>query len=376
MTDKKIVEDKIQKRVLRLLEPIYTELHKQPYTSTIKIETNVATPGWFSLKKPSGPLVSSKTVWRSVKGAYMHGSPGCGKTFMMDMFYDLVEIPNKRRVHFNKFMLEVHQHIHNIKKNNEKQGDPIPKIGLIISEKTRLLCFDEFQVTDIADAMILKRLFATLWDQGVVMISTSNRPPDDLYYNGLQRSLFLPFIDDLKANCTIIDIDSVIDYRKAGEEVKSFLYPLNNDTESKAYKIFTKITGQDKGKPCTIDVMQGRSLTCMYAWGTCGMFSFCELCEKPLGAADYIAIAEYFQYVIITDVPSFDIYKRDIMRRWILLIDELYNKKVQLFCTAVSPIEELFKGETGDYDEIFAFQRTVSRLIEMQTTEYQRLPHS
>jgi Predicted ATPase len=197
-----------------------------------------------------------------------------------------------------------------------------------------------------------------------------------LYYNGLQRFLFIPFIEELKTQCEIIDIDSDTDYRKLGEEIQSFIYPLNHEAETKAYKIFKKITGKDKGTAQTISVMQGRLLTCRFSDGKCGMFSFSELCEQPLGAADYIALASFYSHVIITGVPSFTIYKRDIMRRWILLIDELYNRKVKLICTAESDIPNLYKGEQGNYDENFAFERTVSRLIEMQTVEYQQLEHN
>ena len=313
----KIETDKCQEKVLDILETIYTNLQQQPSMITTKtvVQLPQKTSGWFStLSQPESKVIIKET-WRPIKGAYIFGSPGCGKTFMMDLFYDTIGFSQKRRTHFNQFMLEVHEAIHHINLKNEKKGDPVPQVAIDISAKTRLLCFDEFQVTDIADAMVLKRLFKTLWDQGVTVISTSNRPPDDLYYNGLQRFLFLPFIADLKENCEIVDIDSMIDYRQGGEEVNTFIFPLNHDAETKAFKAFTRITGKDKGKPHTLPVMQGRQITCKFTAEKCGMFTFSELCEQPLGAADYIALAKYFKHIIITGVPNFSIYKRDIMRR-------------------------------------------------------------
>mmetsp|Transcript_6459 Transcript_6459/g.11277 ORF Transcript_6459/g.11277 Transcript_6459/m.11277 type:complete len:299 (+) Transcript_6459:1326-2222(+) len=295
----------------------------------------------------------------------------------MDMFFEHLPLHEKRRVHFNEFMLEVHDRIHKYKSSNTLSSDPVPAVARQLASSTRLLCFDEFQVTDIADAMILKRLFGTLWEERVAVFATSNRPPDDLYMNGLQRFLFLPFIDELKQKCEIVDMNSSTDYRDSDSgPLSTFVFPHNSKAEESVKRYFIKVTGRNTGETVTIPVTQKRKLTCSNAVeNLCAVFSFKELCDRPLGAGDYIALSRKFPHVCITDIPQFTAYTRDIMRRFILLVDELYNSKVKLMCSAAVPIKELYSGDKDAFDEFFAIDRTMSRLTEMQTEDYMKEPH-
>ncbi|XP_051578183.1 AFG1-like ATPase isoform X2 [Myxocyprinus asiaticus] len=324
--------------------------------------------------------------------------------------YGDVETEKKKRVHFHGFMLDVHKRIHRLKQSMPKRKvgkmakayDPISPVAEEISEEACLLCFDEFQVTDIADAMILKQLFENLFLNGVVVVATSNRPPDDLYKNGLQRVNFVPFIAVLKEYCHTLRLDSGIDYRRRNRPAAGKLFYLSSEPNVDATldKLFDELAFKqnDITRPRSLKV-HGRILTLNKACGTIADCTFEELCDRPIGASDYLEISSVFDTVFIRNIPLLTLNKKTQARRFITLIDALYEHKVRVVLQAEALLDELFVQDQHGHDdhhdthvllddlgiskdarsslaiftgeeEVFAFQRTVSRLTEMQTEEY------
>lgn len=298
------------------------------------------------------------------RGLYIWGDVGRGKSMLMDLFFEETSVQTKRRVHFNAFMVETHARIH--AERQRGASDPIQPVAATIANEALLLCFDEFQVTDVADAMILGRLFEQLFERGVVIVATSNTAPDRLYEGGLNRQLFLPFIDLIKQKLDVFELDGPNDYRRLLiHGLRVYLTPLGPESDVAMDQVWRKLTGQAGGDPRTLTVL-GRALQISNAAKGVARFSFDDLCMQPLAAADYLAIAREFHTVMIDRIPLMSEQLRDATRRFIVLIDTLYDEGVKLLCSAAAPADQLYTG--GDAAQVF--QRTVSRLIEMQSKDY------
>ncbi len=307
------------------------------------------------------------------QGLYIFGGVGTGKSMLMDLFFDAAPVPHKRRVHFHAFMQEVQDRLHAWRKRTKgEKSDPLPELAVELAEEAWLLCFDEFHVVNIADAMILGRLFETLFEQGVVVVATSNWPPDSLYEGGLQRERFLPFVELLKERLDILMLDSGIDYRQARlKNLPVYHAPLGPAAETALATAFAQLT---EGACATSETIahKGREIPVAQAARGVARFSFAELCEQPLGAGDYLEIAKRYHTVILSGVPKLDGDKRNEARRFMTLIDSLYEHKVKLMVSADAPPERLYPSGDGAVE----FERTVSRLQEMRSSEYIALAHA
>ena len=304
------------------------------------------------------------------KSLYIYGGVGRGKSMLMELFYESCPFPQKRRVHFNTFMIEVHAFVHRCRQ--QKIADALLVLAEQIRNSTRLLCFDEFHVTDIADAMILGRLFNKLFELGVVTVMTSNRHPNELYQGGLQRQQFLFFIKVLQNEADIIQLAAKKDFRLGHlHTLKTTYYtPLDQDAEAFLRHSYNELTHFSEMQPVELPVF-GRTVRLAAAHGDVAYTSFEELCVQPLGAADYLKIAGEFSTIIMANIPKLSTAFRNEAKRFVTLIDALYEHKVKFICTAEAPAKELYIEGDG----VFEFERTVSRLMEMQSESYLRSEH-
>ena len=304
------------------------------------------------------------------KGLYIWGDVGRGKTLLMDFFFASTSVARKRRAHFNRFMVDVHARIHATRQRGGV-SDPIPPVAHALAEEARLLCFDEFQVTDVADAMILGRLFDHLLKEGVTIVATSNTPPDRLYEGGLNRQLFLPFIAQIKQRLEVVELNGPTDYRlERITGIKVYLTPLSQTADATMDQAWRRLTDCAHGRPMSLAVL-GRQLPVPQAARGVARFDFKDLCAQPLAAADYLAVAEEFHAVLIDHIPLLSPENRNEARRFVLLIDTLYDEGVKLICSAAAAPDALYpRGDGAD-----AFRRTASRLVEMQSEDYLRKGH-
>lgn len=393
--DNVIRKDDHQFRIVQCLQRLDDEL--QEYTPTEN------QPIW-------NRILGRKSQVQRPRGLYLWGSVGCGKTFLMDLFFENCSISNanKRRVHFHRFMLDVHAEIHQIKLGKisyrgVEQRNPIHTVSKLIASRSWLICLDEFQVTDVVDAMILKQLFTHLFEDGVILVATSNRHPDDLYKSGLQRSAFLPFIPLLKENCHVKCLDSHIDYRRVPAELKKVYFvteanDLGDTNIDSLFKVLSLAENDIVGPE--VFMVNNRQVRLSKTCGGVADCEFSELCEQPLGADDYDRLGKLFHTVIIRNIPQMSLKMKSAVRRFITLIDLMYDNRVRVIFTAKVPVERLFVFEDNDddhssddsrlllddlgikategkslsfitgEDEIFATDRTISRIIEMQTNQY------
>jgi cell division protein ZapE len=312
-----------------------------------------------------------------LKGLYIYGEVGRGKTMLMDLFYEASPVQRRRRAHFHEFMIDVHERVHGLRqkmKVGEYAGeDPIELVAKDLAREAWLLCFDEFHVTDIADAMILGRLFAQLFTRGVVVVATSNVAPVDLYKDGLNRALFVPFIDMLEAHMDIVRLASRTDFRLeklAGLPV--WYVPADEAADAALDDAWRRLARENDGAAQEL-ALKGRTIHVPRAAMGVARFSFHDLCEQPLAAADYLRIAHEYHTIILDHIPVMTFDNRNAAKRFIILIDTLYDMNVKLIASAAAEPDALYRADEGY--EAQEFQRTASRLIEMRSEEYLARPH-
>jgi len=303
------------------------------------------------------------------RGLYLYGPVGRGKTTMMDFFYEALHVERKRRAHFHAFMMEAHERLHRARQETgDGVADPVSRVAEAIASETRVLCFDEFAVTDIADATILARLFSVLLGAGVVVVATSNVEPARLYEGGRNRDLFLPFIALLQKRMDVIRLDAPLDYRRQGDDLGDVWFtPADTLARTAIDNLFVEFSGVTRGAPTAIELKQ-RAIVVPEAANGVARFTFDTLCGQALGPADYLALAREFDTLIVENVPVLSAEQRNEARRFIMLVDVLYEARALLIVSAAAPPFDLYKAAYGS--EAAEFERAASRLIEMRGRDY------
>jgi cell division protein ZapE len=341
------------------------------------LEDTLATHRLARKSSSLGWLFGNRERGASIKGLYLYGDVGRGKTMLMDLFFETTSVSRKRRAHFHEFMADVHERVHDFRrqsKNGEAAGeDAVLLAASAIADESRLLCFDEFHVTDITDAMIFGRLFARLFERGVVLVATSNLAPGDLYRDGLNRGLFLPFIDLLQKHMDIVRLDARTDFRlEKLVRGKVWHVPADARADAALDAAWSRLTLGEGGQPLDLTV-KGHIVHVPRAAHGAARFTFHELCERPLGASDYLRLAREFHTIVLDRVPIMVHGQHNEAKRFIALIDTLYDNAVKLIASAQAGPHELYRASDGF--EAQEFQRTASRLIEMGAQFYLGLPH-
>ncbi|MCP5195626.1 MAG: cell division protein ZapE [Gammaproteobacteria bacterium] len=352
--------DPAQERAVLHLQKIYDQLMAQPEPAPAKKAGGL-------LARLAGRDKSSVASGPAVQGLYLWGGVGRGKTYLVDTFIDALPLERKQRIHFHSFMRAVHAELKQLK----QQQEPLRMVARRFAEKARVICLDEFFVSDITDAMLLYGLLKELFNQGVTLITTSNLPPDDLYKDGLQRARFLPAIDLIKQHLDVLNVDGGIDYRlRYLERAEIYHYPLDERAEQVLNDAFNNLAPEPGHRGGDLEI-EGRFIPTRREADDIVWFNFRAICDGPRGTTDYIEIARCFHTVLISNIPVMDWQMENQARRFVNLVDEFYDRSVKLIISAAAPPLELYTGEKLKFE----FQRTISRLQEMQSHEYLERPH-
>ena len=352
-----MLEDEAQAQVMALLDQRFTQL----------VARSANKAGWFESLANKFLLSKSGRADTPIKGLYLWGGVGRGKTMMMDMFCHALPPERRQRMHFHRFMRRVHDGLGRF----SGQANPLLKVADEIASQGDVLCFDEFFVSDIGDAMILGEVMTALFARGVVLVATSNVEPANLYKNGLQRSRFLPAIDQIYAHCDVHEIDQGQDFRlRTLQQARLYHWPLSESTDQSMRESFSALA-TDREKSNVRLRVENRMIEALKVAGDVAWFRFSSLCEGPRSQNDYIELATLFTTVLISEVPVLDVNREDAARRFISLVDEFYDRRVKLVISAGQPITDLYQGQRLSFE----FERTQSRLLEMQSEEYLGQPH-